>query len=59
MTNESIGASSSDAFTALAGTENPQINNKGKVQFTAARTASPDTTSLMEKVDDLDITNDF
>ena len=57
--NESIGANSSDTFTSLAGTENPEVNNKGKVTYTAARTASPDTTSLMEKVDDLDITNDF
>jgi len=57
--NESIGASSSDLFTGIANTENPETNNTGNVTYTAARDNVNDTTSLMEKVDDLDVENDF
>ena len=58
--NDSIGApSTSTPFTGLANTEDPTRNNTGNVTFSVARDNSNDTNSSIEKVDDLDITNDF
>jgi len=59
LENKSLGAATTDAFTEIANTEDPQINYTGNIIHKLARDNSTDTQSSVVKVDDLNVTTDF
>ena len=59
LENLSLGAASSDTFTEIANTEDPQINYTGKIRHILARDNSGDSESSVVKVDDLSVADDF